>query len=418
MSTEIENTNGVTTEEVVPNTSVNNSNLPTIPEPKELISSSEIDLTDIRLRKSEIAKYRKTINIQDAASVNSFGRVIQQKAGSVCSNELTKIGMAELDDDTNKSLTGLVMTLNGAKIDPKDGFITKFFKKGQNKLVQIQTQHTSVMGNAKKSCEQLEGRMIDLTTNVKLYDRIFEINEENFVSLTELFIAGKQEIAEIKRTTLSDLVDKAKVSGKMEDYNAAIKCVNDIDRFERRISNIFASRVNALQQGPQIRGMQENDNLLVEAIQTAIDVLMPVFQNQILNRLSLERQKHTIEALNMVKSAVNTGLVENAKLQGQNSIAIAELTGTSMITPDTLFQVYDIITDNAKNLLDVNKSVRQQRIEAEKSLLERERQFKIDMETVIVDAVNDTVIEADYTIIDADYKVVDEDEDDTPITID
>lgn len=70
-----------------------------------------------------------------------------------------------------------------------------------------------------------------------------------------------------------------------KDYEEAVV------RFEKKVHDLKISKVIAIQTAPQIRLIQNNDKILVSRIQSAIYNTIPLWKNQLVLALGLNRQK-------------------------------------------------------------------------------------------------------------------------------
>lgn len=361
-----------------------------IPEPKELVKIQDLNVKNITIRPDEIAKIKKTIDLTRSADINVYGREAQKAVGSLCSDELQKIGMSDLGDDVSDKMITLITELKGCKIEEDEGFLSKIFKNKKNKLIEYQTKHTSVMASVKVISDDLEDKLISLSTDVSILDKLYDVNEDVFRNLTEYIIAGKEYLEEVKSTLLFDLIEKAKESGQVEDYNKAKDLVDAIDRFERRLSNIMSSRTLALQQAPEIRIIQGTNMMLIERIQSSIDIMVPAYQNQLTMRSAIHKQGQALKAVKASEDALNEVLLDNAKLTHQQTTETAAMMSDTVIKQDTLLEIYDILTQTAKDLVQINEEARIKRNESEKTLLQREEQYKLEMKNTATSVLNES----------------------------
>lgn len=359
-----------------------------IPNPTELVKMEDINVDSIKIRHDEIAKIKATIDLTRSADINTYGREAQRAVGSLCSDELQKIGMSDLGDDVSDKMIALITELKGCKVEEDEGFISKIFKRNKNKIVEYQAKHASVMGSVKIIADDLEDKLISLSTDVSVLDKLYNVNEDVFRNLTEYIIAGKEYLQEVKDTLLVDLLEKAKASGQIEDYNRAKDLVDAIDRFERRLSNIMSSRTLALQQAPEIRIIQGTNMMLIERIQSSIDIMVPAYQNQLTMRSAIHKQGQALKAVKASEDALNEVLLDNAKLTRQQTTATASMMSDTVIKQDTLLEIYDILTQTAKELVQINEEARVKRSESEKALLQREEQYKIEMKNTASNVLN------------------------------
>ena len=73
------------------------------------------------------------------------------------------------------------------------------------------------------------------------------------------------------------------------------------------------SRTIAIQTAPQIRLVQNNDKLLADKIQTAIQETIPLWKSQIVMALGLYRQQEALKLRRDITDATNQLLLKNSE---------------------------------------------------------------------------------------------------------
>ena len=87
-----------------------------------------------------------------------------------------------------------------------------------------------------------------------------------------------------------------------------------VTRFERRLHDLKLTRMISIQTAPQVRLIQNNDQGLVEKIQSSILTTIPLWKNQIVIAISLYRQQKALELQKEVTDTTNELLAKNAEM--------------------------------------------------------------------------------------------------------
>ena len=88
--------------------------------------------------------------------------------------------------------------------------------------------------------------------------------------------------------------------------------VTQINRFEKKIYDLKATRIISIQMAPQIRILQNNDAELVEKIQSSITNTIPLWKNKIVLALGISNSKKALKQQQAVSQLTNDMLKKNA----------------------------------------------------------------------------------------------------------
>ena len=113
-----------------------------------------------------------------------------------------------------------------------------------------------------------------------MLDQMYEQNLAYFKELTMYILAGKQKLEEVRAGKLAELEATAKRTGLAEDVQAAKDLADKCQRFEKKIYDLELTRAISMQTAPQIRMIQNSDNVMVEKIQTTLVNTIPLWKNQ------------------------------------------------------------------------------------------------------------------------------------------
>jgi uncharacterized protein YaaN involved in tellurite resistance len=149
-----------------------------------------------------------------------------------------------------------------------------------------------------------------------------------------------------------------------------------VDRFEKKLHDLKLSRMVSLQMAPQIRLIQNNNQVLVEKIQSSILTTLPLWKNQIVLAVSLFRQKKALELQKEVTQTTNTLLKQNAALLKDGSLGVAAEAERGIVELETLKQVNSDLITTLEETLRIQREGREKRAQAEKELLKLETELK------------------------------------------
>ena len=154
---------------------------------------------------------------------------------------------------------------------------------------------------------------------------------------------------------------------------------NMINRFEKKIYDLKTTRIISLQMAPQIRMLQNNEAELVEKIQGSLINTIPLWKNQIVLALGITNAKQALNAQRAVSDLTNNMLQKNSEILKQGSIQIAEESERAIVDITTLQKTNKDIIEALDKIIEIHETGRNKRNEAEKELLNIEKELKDKM---------------------------------------
>ena len=205
-----------------------------------------------------------------------------------------------------------------------------------------------------------------------MYDRNLAYNRQ----LTLYIIAGQEQLKHVRETDLRAAYDKATATGDALDAQAANDLAAMCDRFEKKLHDLLLTRQVALQTGPQIRLLQNNDQLLIERIQSTIANTLPLWTSQMVMALGMHNAQQALKAQRAVTDMTNELLRKNAAALQQGTVETARETERGIIDIETLVETNQSLIDTIDQVLQIQREGRAKRAEAEKTLADMEAQLK------------------------------------------
>lgn len=348
----------------------------TTSEQKEKITNTDLDINNLTPQEQQAVRdFVKKIDIKDSTMILQYGAPAQNKLSEFSDNMLSKVKTKETGQVGNL-LTNLVVEIKSFNDDADDKGFLGFFNNQKNKVRKITTKYDSVQANIDKITEGLEQNKTQLLKDVTMFDQLFEANLIHFKELGMYIIAGEEKLREMNEDVLPKLKQQA-----IETNDAAIsQQVNDlislIGRFEKRVHDLKLSRAISLQMAPQIRLLQNNDNELIDKIQSSILNTIPLWKNQIVLALGLENSKQAMEVQKKVSDMTNELLRKNSELLKTSTIEIARESERGIVDIETLKKTNEDLIITIDEVIKIHSEGRQKRLAAEQELQNMEEQLK------------------------------------------
>jgi len=212
--------------------------------------------------------------------------------------------------------------------------------------------------------------------DVAMLEQMYDLNLKYYKELTMYILAGKEKLAEVRATEVVALQEKAAQSSLTEDAQAYNDLVNVCNRFEKKLHDLELSRMVALQMGPQVRMLQNNDTMMIEKIQSSLVNTIPLWKSQMVLALGMENARRATEAQNAVTNMTNELLKKNADMLKQGTVDIARESERSIIDIETLQHTNGQLISTLDEVLQIQREGAQKRYEAEQELQRIEGELK------------------------------------------
>lgn len=349
--------------------------------PGEMTSNQEIEFAKqygLELSPQEqsvVNQYASMVDITNSAHVTFFGADAQKKIAEFSNQTLESVKAKDLGSISDQ-LTGLVAQLTTMSPEEPKGFFGKLFKKAEINIVQLRANYESAAQNVERITRNLENHQVTLLQDVSMFDQMYNLNREYFKELTLYIIAGKKALETARNIKGVQLKEKANRTGQPQDAQEYNDFMNMCDRFEKKLYDLELTRNVSIQMGPQIRLLQNNDQELVEKIQTVIVNTIPLWKNQMVISLGLANSQRAMAAQRAVTDATNDMMRKNAEMLHQGSVDIAREMERGVIDIETLKQTNQSLIDTLTDIQKVQNEGREKRRQAEQDLQVMENNLK------------------------------------------
>lgn len=327
-------------------------------------------------QKKQVDEFVRQIDLTQSNVVLQYGSAAQRKIANFSDNTLQSVKTKDLGE-TGEMLSDLIVELKGFDaIETEQKGIAAFFKKQSNKASALKSKYDAAEKNVDRIVHSLEDHQIQLMKDIELLDQLYEKNMTNFKELTMYILAGKKKLKEVRENELPVLIEKAQRSGLAEDSQKANDLAGLCERFEKKIYDLELTRNVALQMGPQIRLVQNNDTLMTEKIQSTIVNTIPLWKSQMVIALGLHHSQQAIKAQQAVDEMTNSLLRKNADTLKQATIEVARESEKGIVDIETLKHTNSQLISTLDEVVKIQDEGRQKRQEAEMELARIEAELK------------------------------------------
>lgn len=320
--------------------------------------------------------FASKINIEDSAQILSYGSASQKKLAGFSDSALEKVKTKDLGE-IGGMMTDLIGQLKEFDLTEEDkkGFLG-LFRKSSNNLAVTRAKYDSCENNVEKIAGMLEDHQVTLLKDIKVMDKMYDMNLAYFKELTMYILAGKKRLQEFRETTQAEAAERAKQSGLPEDAQKANDLANYGDRFEKKLYDLELTRNISIQMAPQIRLLQNNDTLMAEKIQSTIVNTIPLWKSQMLLALGLENSRRAMEAQRAVTDMTNELLKRNAEALKMGTLETAKESERGIVDIETLKSTNQTLISTLDEVMKIQEEGRTKRRSAEAELSNIENELK------------------------------------------
>ena len=334
-------------------------------EPETVLTPEEQKIVD---------DFAAKIDVENTAQILQYGAGTQKKMADFSDTALENVRTQDLGE-VGDLITGVVGELKGFDAEEEKGLFG-FFRKQANKLETMKNRYAKAEANVEKISDALQQHQVRLMKDSAVLDKMYEQNLAYFKELTMYILAGKQKLEQVRSTKLRQLEETAQRTGLAEDAQAARDLSEKCLRFEKKIHDLELTRAISIQTAPQIRMIQNNDNVMVEKIQTTLVNTIPLWKNQMVLALGIAHSTEAAQAQRQVTDITNALLKQNAEKLHMASVETAKEAERGIVDIETLKKTNAELIQTLDDVMKIQAEGRAKRQAAEIEMAKMENDLK------------------------------------------
>ena len=317
------------------------------------------------------------IDVENTAQILQYGAGTQKKMAEFSDAALANVRTQDLGE-VGDLIVNVVGELKGFDAEESKG-IFGFFRKKANDLENMKNKYAKAEVNVEKISDALQQHQVRLLKDSAVLDKMYEQNLAYFKELTMYILAGKQKLQQVREGKLKELEDIARLSGLAEDAQAAKDLADKCNRFEKKIHDLELTRTISIQTAPQIRMIQNNDNVMVEKIQTTLMNTIPLWKNQMVLALGIAHSTEAAQAQRQVTDITNALLKQNAEKLHMASVETAKEAERGIVDIETLKKTNAELIQTLDDVMKIQAEGRTKRLAAEAEMAKMESDLKVKL---------------------------------------
>jgi uncharacterized protein YaaN involved in tellurite resistance len=319
----------------------------------------------------KVAAIQNEIDIMNPEMTAYYGVGVQKNVASFADEVMKQVKNKDTGA-VGEMLADLMQAIKSVGVDgfkdEKPGLFTRLFRGIHSAFERLVLRYEKISGQLDRLADDLSETTRELVRDMQVLDALFGKNLEHFEGLNLYIIAGEKKLEEDFKRTIEDLERAANDSGELVDAQKLNDYRNLVQRFEKRVHDLKLTRTVVLQTIPQIRLAQNNDNELVNKIQSSILNTIPLWKNHLLIAFSLYRQKAASKLQKTISDTTNELLAKNAELLRENAVEIAKESERGIVDVETLRKVNAELISTMEETLQIQAEGRRKRVEVESEL--------------------------------------------------
>ena len=343
--------------------------VPETPKPAEPVLTPE--------EQQMVDAFAAKIDVENTAQILRYGAATQKKMADFSDTALNNVRTQDLGE-VGDLIVDVVGELKGFDAEEKKGLFG-LFKKQADKLETMKTRFAKAEVNVAKIGDALQQHQVRLLKDSAVLDQLYDQNLAYFKELTMYILAGKQKLSEVRNGKLMELEAIARQTGLAEDAQKARDLSDKCDRFEKKIHDLELTRAISIQTAPQIRMIQNNDNVMVEKIQTTLVNTIPLWKNQMVLALGIAHSTEAAQAQQQVTNITNALLKQNAQKLHMASIETAKEAERGIVDIETLKQTNAQLIQTFDEVMKIQADGRAKRLAAENEMVKMENDLKVKL---------------------------------------
>jgi len=353
----------------------------------KLAKKGDIDLS--KYSKEDIDKSKglvSKINDTDPNAIMNFGLDLQSSLSSYSTEILNNIRSYDAGE-IGTIVNDLLSDIDYIDVDPSS----------QNMFMRVLGEIPIVKGLV-RNVKKMKSRYDKVSKNVddvvlKLdKSRLTLFNDNNALQSTS--IKNREYIKNLHHHIIAAEMKYKEVEEEMKDYIPKDEMdytlsdkQNFLNRLDKKIMDMKLTKTIAIQTLPQISIIQDGNSVLIEKIQSSIANTIPLWKNQMIIALSLDKQRKTLEIQKKITETTNKILIKNSEILKTNSIETARQNEESIVDVENIKKVNQDLIETLNSIMKAKEEGSAKRKQATVELEKAE----IELREKILDTKNQLI---------------------------
>ena len=327
---------------------------------------------------ARVVQLAESLDLTRSGIESSYGKDVQRATSTFADDILSRTRSKDAGQ-AGELLQGLLTTvdeaeLSGVKKVPILGTIAVNIAKLRRRYEKVSSQIDDIVG-------QLERAQSQLTSDISMFNTMYDRNAEQYRDLKITVLAGKKALDDFNTNQLPKLEEQAKASQDPMQAQILSDFKAKLERFAKRLDDLDRVSVICLQTAPQIKIIQNADQMVCDKIDTTISTTIPVWKSQMVIALGLENQRHALELQQKTDDLTNRLIQSNARALHQGAVEAEKANQRSVVDIETLEKANSELIATLRETVQIQREGKANREAAEVKM----RQLEGDLKTALIE---------------------------------
>ena len=328
-------------------------------------------------RQKQAQDLAKQIDEANMGAIIAYGSNAQKKLSEFSRSILQQVQLKDTGE-VGDVLTELMTKLQESdprQLTAEPNIFQRVFKCVKSSITETQMRYQQIGSQIDRVAIRLEREKTELLNDNQMLEQFYNKNKDYFDALNVYIAAGEVKMEQLQNEVIPAAIEKARQSQDQMEVQKVNDLNQFLDRLDKRTHDLRLTRQMTIQQAPQIRMIQNTNQVLAEKIQVSVHTAIPLWENQITIALALLRQQNAATSQRQVSETTNSLLLKNSEMLKQSTVDIAREAERGVIDIDTLRKTQANLVGALEETLEIQKTGRQQRRLAEQELTVMENEL-------------------------------------------
>ncbi|MBQ3160659.1 MAG: toxic anion resistance protein [Oscillospiraceae bacterium] len=334
-------------------------------------------ITESLVGTDELDAVVSTLDVADLNTITSFGRQAAEQVAQASDAVLKNVSMAQISE-SNEVMTELAKLMSKINIDEiqaeAKGFIGKLLGSNEKQADKIYEKYRIIGEETDKIFIRLKQYEAEIGNSNRSLNRMFEANTAYYRELVKYIAAGEQGCREIE-DYLNELKDEFAKTGDKSMFPEMENLENALMLLQNRTNDLRIAESIAIQSVPMIKAMELSNSNLMNKINTAFLVTLPIFNQSLSQAVSLKRQTLEDKAMAALNKRMEEEILANAKDNVHREQLEQKLKAAPQGKKTKLAELHSAIVGSIDEFKQLQNNAAKQRIDYQTALVRAMTRF-------------------------------------------
>lgn len=312
---------------------------------------------------------RAAINFSDRTGLASFGDRAQKAAAEFADMVLARTVSRQIGDP---KVIFEAMLSKARELDAKEikepGLLGKMFSNYAGKIEKFRVKFIDIAAHIDHLAIEVERHRMTMRSDIELLEDLYGKSVETIQELEDHIEAARIAVREMNEVELPAQKQAAAASGNLLDAQKVMDAERAVERLEKRIIQLAQARQICLQQLPQIRIIQDGNEVLAQNLDAALDLTIPAWKQKMVVVLGLARQRQAMDVDRAISDATGQLIRETANLVRGQAYEIDRRSQQGLVDVAALEEANASLIETINGLVQKQKEGKAIRAETERRL--------------------------------------------------